>query len=153
MKAETDNMYAIFLLKKNFRTDIIKTILEYLPITVSEILKEWKMTIILVGQEYKFMESQHDYKTRTETTNRGRRAPINIGKSKYNFSKDRKLRCFNYNTYRHIANNCQRLNKEKETRRCYTCDKVEYLAKNYMLGQNMRNRSIQENSDNEDNNT
>ena len=98
------------------------------------------------------MESQHGYKTRTETTYGGRRAPINIGKSKYNFSKDRKLRCFNCNTYRHIAKDCQRLKKEKETRRCYQCDKVEYLAKNCRSGQNMKNRSIQENSDNEDDN-
>ena len=30
MKAETDEMYAIFLLKKNARTDIIKKILGYL---------------------------------------------------------------------------------------------------------------------------
>ena len=134
MKAETDNMHAIFLLKKNFRTNIIKIISEYPPITVPEILKEWKMTITLVGQEYKFMESQHNYKTRTETTYKGRRAPINIGKSKYNLNKDKKLRCFNYNTYRHIEKNCQRLNKEKETRRCYTCNKVEYLAKNCRLG-------------------
>jgi len=57
MKTKTDNMYAIFLLKKNIRTDIIKTILEYLPIAVPETLKEWKVVITSVGQEYEFMES------------------------------------------------------------------------------------------------
>ena len=31
MKAETDDMHAIFLLKKNIWADIIKTILGYLP--------------------------------------------------------------------------------------------------------------------------
>jgi len=40
MKAETDGMHAIFLLKKNVRSNIIKTILEYSPITALEILKE-----------------------------------------------------------------------------------------------------------------
>ena len=40
MKAKTDDMYVIFLLKKNVKSDIIKTILEYLPIAVPEILKE-----------------------------------------------------------------------------------------------------------------
>jgi len=40
MKVETDNMYAIFLLKKNVQADIIKTILEYPPIAVPDILKE-----------------------------------------------------------------------------------------------------------------
>ena len=40
MKVEIDDMYTIFLLKKNVRSDIIKTILEYLSIIVPEILKE-----------------------------------------------------------------------------------------------------------------
>jgi len=40
MKTETNNMYAIFLLKKNVRNNIIKTILEYLPITAPETFKE-----------------------------------------------------------------------------------------------------------------
>ena len=40
IKAEIDNMYTIFLLKKNTKSDIIKTILEYLPITVLVTLKK-----------------------------------------------------------------------------------------------------------------
>jgi len=40
MKAETDDMHAIFLLKKNVWTDIIKTILEYPLIAAPETLKE-----------------------------------------------------------------------------------------------------------------
>jgi len=40
IKAETDNIYAIFLLKKNIWTDIIKKILEYLPIVALETLRE-----------------------------------------------------------------------------------------------------------------
>jgi len=40
IKAEIDNIHAIFLLKKNIKSDIIKTILEYLPITVLETLKK-----------------------------------------------------------------------------------------------------------------
>jgi len=50
MKVETNNMHAIFLLKKNVRVDIIKTILGYLPIAAPDTLKEWKMVITLVGQ-------------------------------------------------------------------------------------------------------
>jgi len=50
MKAETDELYAIFLLKKNVRQDIIKTILGYPPIAISETLKEWKVAITSVGQ-------------------------------------------------------------------------------------------------------
>lgn len=48
MKAETDNMYTIFLLKKNIRSDIIKMILKYPPITVPYSLKEQKVAITLV---------------------------------------------------------------------------------------------------------
>ena len=40
MKAKTDDMYTIFLLKKNIQVDIIKTILEYSPIAVPNTLKE-----------------------------------------------------------------------------------------------------------------
>ena len=52
MKADTDELYAIFLLKKNVQQDIIKMILGYPPITAPETLKEWKVAITSVGQEY-----------------------------------------------------------------------------------------------------
>ena len=63
MKAETNELYTIFLLKKNVWADIIKTILEYLPIAVSKTLKEWKIAIILVEQGYKSTEEQQNYRT------------------------------------------------------------------------------------------
>ena len=56
MKANTDNLYVIFLLKKNVQVDIIKIILGYPPIAVLEILKKWKIAITLVRQGYKFTE-------------------------------------------------------------------------------------------------
>ena len=40
IKVEIDDIYLIFLLKKNIKSNIIKTVLEYLPITVSKSLKE-----------------------------------------------------------------------------------------------------------------
>jgi len=40
MKVNTNELHVIFLLKKNVQLDIIKTILEYSPITVPETLKE-----------------------------------------------------------------------------------------------------------------
>ena len=48
MKADIDELHAIFLLKKNVQQDIIKTILEYLSIAALETLKEWKVAIISV---------------------------------------------------------------------------------------------------------
>ena len=68
MKADTDELYAIFLLKKNVWYDIIKMILGYLPIAVPETLKKWKMVITLVEQRYEFIERQNNYKTGTGTT-------------------------------------------------------------------------------------
>ena len=56
MKANTDNLHTIFLLKKNIRYDIIKTILGYPPIAMPETLKEWKVAITSVGQGYKSTE-------------------------------------------------------------------------------------------------
>ena len=48
MKAEINNIYTIFLLKKNVWVNIIKTILEYPPIATPDTLKEWKIAITLV---------------------------------------------------------------------------------------------------------
>ena len=49
MKADTDELHMIFLLKKNVQQDIIKMILEYPSIATPESLKEWKVAITLVG--------------------------------------------------------------------------------------------------------
>ena len=56
MKANTDELHTIFLLKKNVRPNIIKIILGYPLIVVLETLKEWKIVIISVGQGYESME-------------------------------------------------------------------------------------------------
>jgi len=105
MKADTDELHAIFLLKKNVRHNIIKTILGYLPIAMPETLKEWKVAITSVGQGYESTEGCQDYKTGTGTTYGGRGQPMDIGKSNNNF-KDRKPKCFNCNKYGHMAKEC-----------------------------------------------
>ena len=83
MKANTDELHTIFLLKKNVRHNIIKTILGYSPIAMPETLKEWKVAITSVGQGYESTEEQHDYKTGTETTYEGRGQPMDIRKSNF----------------------------------------------------------------------
>jgi len=75
---------------------------------------------------------------------------MDIGKAKDNYNKDRKSKCFNCNIYRHIVKDCRKPKKEKETRKCYKCNKIGHLIKNYRSGQKMKNRSIQNESDNED---
>ena len=114
MKADTDELYAIFLLKKNVQHNIIKTILGYPPIAMPETLKEWKVAITSVGQGYESMEGRSNYKTSTKMTYGGRGQPMDIGKSNDNF-KDGKPKCFNCNKYRHIAKECRAERKEQET--------------------------------------
>ena len=112
IKANTDDLHTIFLLKKNVWADIIKTILGYSSIAVPEILKKWKIAIISVGQVYKSMEEQHDYQMGIRTTYGGRTLSMDIGKSN---NKDGKLKCFNCEEYEYIARNCKKLKKEKNT--------------------------------------
>jgi len=49
-KADTDELHAIFLLKKNVRQDIIKTILGYPPIAMPETLKVLWQPLVTQGQ-------------------------------------------------------------------------------------------------------
>ena len=152
MKADTDELHTIFLLKKNVRQDIIKTILGYPPIAMPETLKEWKVAITSVGQGYESTEGCHDYKTGTGTTYGGRGQPMDIGKSNDNF-KDRKPKCFNCNKYGHMAKECQAEKKERETRTCFKCEKKGHITKNCREKQMMKKRKIQEEeSDKEDKN-
>jgi len=150
MKADTDELHAIFLLKKNVRHDIIKTILGYPPIAMPETLKEWKVAITSVGQGYESTEGRQDYKTSTGTTYGGRGQPMDIGKSNDNF-KDRKPKCFNCNKYRHMAKECRLEKKERETRMCFKYDKKGHIAKDCKEKQIMKKRKIQEELKDEDN--
>ena len=56
IKADTDELHAIFLLKKNVQSDIIKMILDYPLIVAAETLKEWKVVITSVEQGYESTE-------------------------------------------------------------------------------------------------
>ena len=78
IKAEIDDIYAIFLLKKNVRSNIIKTILGYLPIVALIKLKSYKANIILVRQKYKSIKDKQDYKTELEITYKERELFIDI---------------------------------------------------------------------------
>ena len=149
MKADTDELYAIFLLKKNIRQDIIKTILGYPLIVMPESLKEWKVAITSVGQGYKSTERRHDYKTNTRTTYRGRGQPMDIRKSNENF-KDGKPKYFNCNKYKHMAKECRSKKKEQETRTYFKCDKEEHIARDCKGKQTMKKRKVQEESDDKD---
>ena len=78
IKAKTNDIDAIFLLKKNIRSNIIKNILGYLLIAAPESLKEQKVEITLVRQEYKSTKGRQDYRTGSEITCGGRGVPVTI---------------------------------------------------------------------------
>jgi len=149
MKADTDKLHAIFLLKKNIQQYIIKMILGYLPIAMLESLKEWKVAITSVEQEYESTERRHDYKTNTRTTYGGREQPMDIGKSNENF-KDRKPKCFNCNKYGYMTKECRSKKKERETRTRFKCNKEGHIVKNCREKQTTKKRKVQEESDNKD---
>jgi len=146
MKADTDELHAIFLLKKNIQHDIIKMILGYPLIAMPEILKEWKMAIISVGQGYESTKGCHDYKTSTRTTYGGQGQPMDIGKFNKNF-KDGKPKCFNCNKYEYMAKECQSKKKERKTRKCFKCEKEGHITKNCKGTQSMKKQKVQEESD------
>ena len=95
------------------------------------------------------MEGRHDYKTSTGTTYKGKKQPMDIGKSNENF-KDGKPKCFNCNKYEHMAKECQLEKKEQETRTCFKCDKKGHIAKDCKEKQMMKKQKVQEESNNED---
>jgi len=61
IKADTNELHTIFLLKKNVQANIIKIILGYLLIAAPESLKEWKVTITLVRQGYESTKEHYNY--------------------------------------------------------------------------------------------
>ena len=128
MKADIDKLHTIFLLKKNVWADIIKTILGYSSIAVPETLKEWKVAIISVGQGYESIKGWHNYRTSIKTIYRGQEILMDIGKTKNNYDKEEKPKCFNCNKYRHIAKECQE-RKEKDSRKCFKCERKCHIAK------------------------
>ena len=127
MKANTDELHVIFLLKKDVQQDIIKIILGYLPIVVPKSLKEWKMAITSVRQGYESTEGYQDHKTEIGIIYSGQEQPMDIEKSNNNF-KDRKPKCFNCNKYSHMAKEYWK-KKEKEMRKYFKCNREEHIAK------------------------
>ena len=77
---------------------------------------------------------------------------MDIRKAKDNFDKDRKSKHFNCNIYRYMAKNCKKLRKEQDTRKCYKYKNIEQIVKDCKSEQKMKNRSVQEDTDTENDN-
>ena len=50
-----------------------------------------------------------------------------------------------------MAKNCRGKKKEQETRKCFKCNKEEYIAKDCKRKQMMKNKKVKEDLNNEDN--
>jgi len=72
---------------------------------------------------------------------------MDIGKTKNNFNKYGRPKCFNCNTYEHIAKDCRKPKKEQDARKCYKYEKIEHITRNCKSGQRMKNQSVQEEPD------
>ena len=107
------------------------------------------MAITLVGQGYKSIEEQHDYRISTETTYKGQEMPMDISKTKDSYDKEERPKCFNCNKYGHIVKEYQK-RKEKDPRKCFRYKKVDHIAKDCKEKQPIKTRSIKEESDDED---
>ena len=116
---------------------------QYSSIAVLISLKKQNIVIKSIRQGQKSIEERQDYSAGLEITYRERELLMDIEKTKDNYNKDEKPKCFNCNIPKYIVKDCRKPKNEKETRKCCKkCDKVRHLAKNCRLGQNIKNKSI-----------
>jgi len=80
----------------------------------------------------------------------GRGMPMDIEKMQDNFDKQGRPKCFNCNTYEHMARECKKPKKSREIRKCYKCNKVGHLAKEYRFKQKIIIQKNQEKTDESD---
>ena len=79
--------------------------------------------------------------------------PMDIEKIWDSFDEQERPKCFNCNTYEHMARECKKPKKSRKTRKCYKCNKVGHLAKNCRSKQKMiiwKNQEKTNKSDKED---
>jgi len=76
--------------------------------------------------------------------------PMDIEKTWDSFDEQRRPKCFNCNIYGHMARECKKPKKSRETRKCYKCDKVGHLAKDCRSKQKIIIRKNQEKTDESD---
>ena len=125
-RAKTDDTHAMFLLKKNVRQDIIRTIMGYPPKSIPKSYEEWKETIMSVGQGYEATDQRaKDKKTATGVTYGGMGQPMEIGRTRHIFNDKGEPKCYNCGVFGHIAKDCS---KPKQIT-CYNCGKNGHIAK------------------------
>jgi hypothetical protein len=125
--SKTDDAHAIFLLKKNIRQDIIKTILGYLLSSIPDTLMEWLEAIKSVRMGYKANEMRKDIRTKSSITYGGSGLPMEIGKRKFLWNDKGEPKCYKCKLYGHMGKNCP--NKKSSNVKCYRCRKFGHMSK------------------------
>jgi hypothetical protein len=145
VRARTDEAHAIFLLKKNVRSDVIKTILGYPASSIPKQYDQWTEAIMSVAQGYESTESRPSIPSGSGIIYGGAGQPMDIGRQKPAFNKSGQPKCFKCNYYGHMAKDC----RSKKSPTCYNCDKPGHIAKNCREPRKMRVRSSQEEGEKE----
>jgi hypothetical protein len=118
---------AIFLLKKNIRQDIIKTILRYPPTAILDNITEWLEAIKSVRIGYKVNEMRKDIRTESGITYGGSGLLMEIGKRKFLWNNKGEPKCYKCELYGHMGKNCP--NKKSSNVKCYRCRKFGHMSK------------------------
>jgi hypothetical protein len=137
MTSKTNDAHAIFLLKKNIRQDIIKTILGYPPAAIPDTLMEWLEAIKSIGMGYEVNEMRKDIRTKSSITYGGSRLPMEIRKRKFLWNNRGEPKCYKCKSYGHMGKNCP--NKKSSNIKCYRCRKFGHMSKScWSKGQKVR---------------
>lgn len=124
-QSKISDEHARFLLKRNTRPDIIHTIMAYPPQALPTSYDEWIEAITSVGRGRDAIDyPRGDYRTGTGMVYGGRGQPMEIGRNLPKY-KDGKPKCFNCNTYGHMAKDCRKPKKSG----CFRCGKEGHIAK------------------------
>jgi hypothetical protein len=124
--SKIDKTHAIFLLKRHVKSDIIKIIMGYPPVTIPSILDDWITAIQSVGKGQESTQTRQDLLTPTRVTYRGSGQPMEIGRKKLVWSKDGTPQCYRCDQYGHIGKECP--TKAKKGNNCFACGKFGHKA-------------------------
>jgi hypothetical protein len=80
-----------------------------------------------VGKEQEATQTRHNILTPTGVIYGGKGQPMEIGRKRLEWSKDRNLKCYRCDQYGHIGKECPK--KPQGGTKCYECGRFGHIAK------------------------